>query len=266
MTGIEGVWIEFLVRAGATAFVVIFIAWAAARFNPLVGGILVGLPIVLGPAFFFITLEHEPAFVAETAAGALYSLTATQAFLAVYIIAAGRLSAVAATLAAAMAWAVTALPLAFAPHPLPAGVALFLLVTIGLRIALKRFVPASTPPASASRWPLLVLRGVAAGLLVGAVTLAASGLGPSLAGILVSFPIGFCAILLSLNLDHGAAIATKTAYAGLVGVSSLGAFCLTLATTAGITAPWAGFTLGLGASLVVTALCGLLMRGRPALR
>ncbi len=263
---LDGVWIEFLVRGGATACVVIFIAWAAARFNPLVGGVLVGLPIVLGPAFFFITMEHEPAFVAASAAGALFSLTATQVFLATYVAVAGRLSAAGAMLTAAIAWAAAALPLALAPHPLPAGLALFVAATVGFRIAIRRFVPNEPSPGSANRWPLLILRGVAAGLLVGAVTLAAGWLGASLMGALLSFPVGFCTILLSLNLDHGAAIASRTAYAGLVGVSSLAAFCLTVATMAGMTPPWIGFALSLTASLAVTVLCGAFLRPRPALR
>src|SRR5690606_39456127 len=81
---------ELLVRVCATGFVVVFVAWLAARLGPVAGGILVGLPIVLAPGFFFMLREQPPAFVAAAAAGALFSLAGTQVFLGAYVAAASR--------------------------------------------------------------------------------------------------------------------------------------------------------------------------------
>jgi hypothetical protein len=257
-------WAEFLIRALATGFVVVFIAWSAARLGPAVGGVLVGLPIVLAPGFFFLVRDHSPAFVAEVAAGALFSLAATQGFLGAYVVgAAFTRSASLATLSAATCWAVLALPLAFMPHPPLAGAGLFVMATIIARLVGRRFVRPLPSAPSPARWSLLILRGVAAGLLVGMVTLAAAKLGPALAGMLVAFPIGFCVILLSLSMDHGPALAARTAYTGLIGVASLAAFCLVLATALKALSPSLAFVAALGASFALTAVMTLASRRMP---
>lgn len=251
---------ELLVRVCATGFVVIFVAWLAARLGPVAGGILVGLPIVMAPGFFFMLREQPPAFVAAAAGGALFSLVGTQVYLGAYVAAAPRLGAAGAALAAIAGWCATAIPLAFVPHPAWAGAALFAAVSVGLRMGCARLLPARTRAAGPTRWSLLIARAVAAGLLVGLVTLAAARLGPALAGTLIAFPIGFSVVLLSLNIDHGPAMAARTAHAGLLGVVSLAVFSLALALALAILSPWIAFLAALAASLAATALAGLVAR------
>jgi hypothetical protein len=251
---------ELLVRVCATGFVVVFVAWLAARLGPVAGGILVGLPIVLAPGFFFMLREQPPAFVAAAAAGALFSLAGTQVFLGAYVAAASRLGAVGAMLAAIAGWCAAALPLAFLPHPAWAGAALFAAVTAGLRLGCARLLPQRPRAAGPTRWSLLIARAVAAGLLVGLVTLAAARLGPALAGTLIAFPIGFSVILLSLNLDHGPAMAARTAYAGLLGVVSLAVFSFALALALAVLPQWVAYLAALAASLAATAIVGFAAR------
>lgn len=259
-------WGEFLIRALATGFVVVFIAWVAARLGPLIGGILVGLPIVLAPGFFFLVRDEPVAFVTVTASSALFSLAATQLFLGAYVMVAPRLQPGAAILAAAAAWGLMALPFSLLPRQPFIGAALFAVTTVAMRLIGRRFLRTAPASGSGTRWRLLILRGVAAGLLVGCVTLAANALGPSLAGMLIGFPIGFCVILLSLSIDHGAAIAAQTAYTGLMGVASLAAFCLVLAVAIPVMAPWTAYSISLAASVVTTASLGLIVRQRNRLR
>lgn len=249
-----GQWTEFAIRASSTAFVVVFVAWIAARLGPTIGGVVIGLPIVLAPGFFFMLREHSVEFVVASASGAIHSLAATQIFLGAFVVASTRLGAIGATACAIAAWCVLAIPLAFAPHDPLIGTGLFALTTFLARSTGRRFVDPKKSAPSSTRWSLLVLRAVAAGILVGCVTFAATRLGASLAGTLLAFPIGFCVILLSLRLDHGAAIAGQTAHAGLVGVVSLAGFCLALALAGGILSPWAAFGAALAASLAITII------------
>lgn len=248
-----GQWAEILIRVSSTAFVVVFIAWIAARLGPMIGGVVIGLPIVLAPGFFFMLRDHAPDFVAASASGAIYSLAATQMFLGGYVVASTRFGAFGATACAIAGWCVLAIPLAFVPHDPLVGTALFALTTLLARLIGRRFVDPDKRAPSPTRWSLLILRGIAAGVLVGCVTFGASRLGASLAGTLLAFPIGFCVILLSLRLDHGAEIAGKTAYAGLVGVVSLAGFCLALAMASLPIGSWPAFGIALLASLAITA-------------
>lgn len=242
------------------------VAWAAARLGPVLGGILVGLPIVLGPAFFFLLRAQPPEFVASVAASALFSLVATQFFLGAYIVASRSGSAILPTLAGIAAWCVVALPLSRTPHWLLPGAALFLASTVVLWLVGRRFLPQQKAVGAATRWLHLIARGIAAGLLVGLVTLTSSALGPSLAGTFVAFPVGFCVVLLSLNLDYGSAVAAQTAHAGLLGASSLATFVLALAFLLPALSPWAAFAASLVLSLLTTAALGLRSRKTRPLR
>jgi hypothetical protein len=257
-----GQWTEFLIRASSTAFVVVFIAWIAARLGPAIGGVVIGLPIVLAPGFFFMLRDHPAEFVSASASGAIFSLAATQIFLGAFVAASTRIGAIGATACAIAAWCVLAIPLAFVPHDPLAGTALFALATFLARLIGRRFVDPEKRTPSPTRWSLLMLRGIAAGVLVGCVTFGASRLGPSLAGTLLAFPIGFCVILLSLRLDHGAAIAGQTAYAGLVGVVGLAGFCLALALASRLVAPWPAFGAALLASVAITTVLTVIAQSR----
>jgi hypothetical protein len=254
----NGVWLEFLVRAGGTALVVVTIAWAAARLGPVLGGILVGLPIVLAPGFFFLLQAQTAEFSAIVAVGTLYSLIASQVFLVTFLLACRWGSGVLATLAAIAGWIVAAIPLAAVPHHVLAGVGLFAISTTSLWLLGGRFLPAEAPSSSGTRWLLLIARGVAGGLLVGSVTLTANALGPSLSGTLMGFPIGFCVVLLSLSLDHGTAVAARTAHAGILGTLSLAGFLVVMALTLPVLPAWGAFTASLATSLLVTAALGWL--------
>jgi hypothetical protein len=249
-----GPWTDFLVRMSSTAIVVVFITWIAARLGPRIGGVLIGLPIVLAPGFFFMLRDHTSDFVGSSASGALYSLAATQIFLGAFVVASKRLDALPALGCAILAWCALAFPFASLPHHPVAGAGLFALATILARRIGRRFVHTGRLPPSPTRWSLLILRGLAAGVLVGCVTFAASRLGASLSGTLLAFPIGFCVILLSLRLDQGPEMASQTAHAGLVGVIGLAGFCLVLAVASRLIAPWPAFGAALLASVAVTAI------------
>jgi hypothetical protein len=245
-------WLEFAVRVFASGLIVLTVAWAAARLGPAIGGVLAGLPIVLAPGFFFLIAEADANFVSEMAAGTLFSMIATQGFLLAYIWATPRAGPLLALGMAALTWVLIALPLNTVAHGLVVGVAGFALTTVGAWLIGRRFVstdlPAMAPPAGAK----LVFRGIAAGLLVGSVTVASPLLGPSLAGAMLGFPIGFCVILLSLDLDYGSAVAGRTAHSGLLGVVSLATFSAVLSYGAGQVSAWTGFLAALSASVLVT--------------
>lgn len=260
-----GLWMDFLGRASATAFVVVFIAWAAVRLGPAMGGILVGLPIVLAPGFYFLLRDYEPSFVAETAAGALFSLAATQVFLATYVTLSRR-GALPAIGCSVLAWAAAALLLKELPHPPLLGGLLFVLVSLGLYRLTRRSVPPAGPGLRGMNWKLLIARGVSAGLLVALVTLLAATLGSTFAGLLIAFPIGFSVVALSLHLDYGAAAAAQALHAGIGGVTSLAAFTLSLALALRVMPPEAAFLLALLLSLLTTAFSSFVVvrrRRRP---
>jgi len=252
--------VAMLVRMAATAAVVVAISWAVGALGPRIGGALAGLPIVLGPGFFFLAHQAPADFAAHAAAYALLSLCATQCFLLAYIVAASRRGPAVSLLAALSAWACGALVFREAPAWPLAGGALFALATwLAWRIG-GPFVPAAPRAKGKAGVVLLLVRGGLAGLLVAAVTTAASWLGPADAGLLMAFPIGFTVMALTIHQQMGGPVVAATLHSALLGTLALGSFCLCLALTLRTWPPLAALGAGLAVSMGVTLL--LLTRHR----
>lgn len=209
-----------LLRTLGTAAVVVGAGWAAMRLGPLAGGLLAGLPLVMGPGFFFLLRQTPAAVVAQMASHTLLALDQGP----------GRALALFALLTAA------------------AGV-------WGVRLRLPR--PSSPGPAG---WAQLVQRRLLAGAVIGWITTASHWLGPALAGALIGFPVVFSAATLTLHQRQGAASASALLHAALPGAGSLAAFCAALAWALPHWPPYAAFAASVAAAVFVTAALMLARR------
>lgn len=243
---------QLLIRMVATAIVVIGVAIAVGRLGPAVGGRLAGLPIVLGPGFFFLMRQADAAFVSSAAAHAILSLTATQLFLLVYVATARRVAPIVSLLLAICAWSAAAMAFRAIPAEPLAGIALFALVTLLAWQAGRVFVRSTPARRGAENRRLLLLRGLLAGLLVAVVTTLSDRLGPTGAGLLMAFPVGYTVLSVTLHEQMGADVAAATLHSAILGTISLAGFCGTLALLAPVLAGWGAYLAALAASLVIT--------------
>lgn len=255
---------ELAVRMAATAFVVIAVSWAVGAFGPFVGGALAGLPIVLGPGFYFLAMSAPAPFVFQAAAYALLSLCATQGFLLAYIVTASRAGPPVSLLAAGAAWLAMALAVRLLPgQPLPA-LALFLAVTAAAWRVGGRFVRPDLAVKGRAGFALLLARGIIAGVLVALVTAASGWLGPAMAGLLMAFPVGYTMVGFTLHQKLGAASAVAMLHSAITGSISLAGFCIALAFA--IPHWTAGAALGGALATSVAVTCGILLRRRVSRR
>lgn len=241
-------------RVLATALIVIAITLAVERLGPKIGGALAGLPIVIGPGFFFLLAERGAAFSAEAAAYALLSLSATEAFLLAYCAAAARLPAGASVLAASGAWLGSAYLLSHLPPSPVLGLLLFILAAAGARRAIGRLLRVERLRGPKGGAVLLAVRGLAAGLLVAAVTLAADRLGTGWSGILIAFPVGFAVVSVTIHHRSGRETAIATLHAATLGVGSLAAFSFVLSATVLALSPTIAFASAVAAGMALTGL------------
>lgn len=77
----------------STTLVVVCVSLAAVRLGPKIGGVLAGMPIVLGPGYFFMIREQSEQFVANASLGSLQAMLATLMFCLGYVLLAPRLGA-----------------------------------------------------------------------------------------------------------------------------------------------------------------------------
>lgn len=252
----------FLVRLAATAGIVVAVTLLVDRLGPRIGGVVAGLPIVVGPGLAFIALDETPSYLGEAAGFVLVSLTATAAFLLAYGRAARQAGPAAALLLAIGAWAGTAILLAGIGMGPVVAAGLFALASLLAARLLRRAGPGpAAPPGKAGRFALFLRAGLA-GALVGAVSLASRALGPELAGILLAYPIGMTVIAVTIHQRQGSRIVIATLAATALGSLSIGAFALAVA----LLAPVAGGAVALAAALGAALLVSLLLLALGARR
>jgi hypothetical protein len=239
-------------RVFTTASVVVAVAWAVGAFGPLIGGVLAGLPVILGPGFYFLVTQAPAPFVSQAASYALLSLCATQFFLLAYIATAWRGIPLASLGCAIVTWLLAALVLQFLPAHPALGMALFVLTTGACRHLSIRFI--SPVPAMTDKpgWGLLVARGLLAGTLVAAVTTLSYWLGSSGSGLLLAFPIGYTVVAVTVHQKYGTASAVATLRSALLGTASLAGFCATLALAIPHGSAATAFAIALATSVLIT--------------
>ncbi|MBF5006570.1 hypothetical protein [Diaphorobacter caeni] len=249
-----------LIRMLCTAIVVIGVSWSVGAFGPIIGGALAGLPMVMGPAFFFLVRQAPVDFVSLTATYTLISLAATQAFVLAYLFASRRHRPLASLAIAFGAWVITAALCRMLPPYLWLGVALFVVVTWGAIRVSRPFVDRTAGTGGKAGWPLLLLRGALAGVMVASITTASGWLGASSAGILLAFPIGYTVIATTIHERYGSASVIATLHAALLGGCSLAVFCFCVAVFVQHMEPMVGLLLATVASMLTTT--ALVLRTR----
>lgn len=264
MTEFDIAWAAIPARGLAAALFVGGVIWLMERSSPFIGGIVLALPIVTAPAYVFLVLQHEPAFVAAAAQGSLATVGAVLLFL-VAVIALVRRIPMPATLAAALAiWLAIGVIIRLLPASLITSLAVLILCGL-IAWQAGRSVPL-TAPAARSRSPLfeVALRGAAAGLLVVGVSILAETVGPQIAGIFSSFPVALLTVCWFLPRRLDAAGIRAALRATQIGLISHVPFFLCLALLGPRLAKnqgdFSAFALGILGSLGVALALALLRR------
>lgn len=252
--------IAIAARGLATAGFVGGVVALMERTSPFIGGIVLALPIVTAPAYLFIILHQEPAFVAQAALGSLATVGAVLMFLITAIALVGRLPMPATLPGALGAWLLTGLIIRSLPVALP--ISLGIVVLTGMLAWITGRHVTMTAPAARGRspWYEIVLRGCAAGLLVAVVSGLAHLLGPTVAGIFASFPVALITVCWFLPRRLEAAGIRAALRAAQVGMISHIPFFTGLAILGPHLGLLPAFAIGLAGSLCIAVALALLRR------
>lgn len=242
-----------LTKLIATAIVVIGVSVAVGRLGPRLGGIMAGTPIILGPGYYFMLQDWPAGFVEEAALATLHALIATLLFSITFVLAAGRLGALASLALATLCWLPTAWLFSYLPGGIVIAVLIYGLVLVAAEVIKRLLALDQTRAAAATGWLDLVVRGLLAGVLVAVATTVAARSGPMLSGVLVGFPVGLFTIGWALYDRYGANVARATVAAAQQGMLSLVAFAVVTALLVSHVHPMATFALSLLASIGVSA-------------
>jgi len=215
-------WLALAVKMAVTAGFVIMAAIVAERAGAAIGAIVATLPIAAGPAYFFVALEHDSAFISASAIGSIASHTATAVFSLVFIVLAQHNGMVVSVGAAVASWFAVAFLLRSVNWSF-AGVAAINIATYLACIALtNRYRHVQMPPI-VRKWYDIPVRAVMVACLVAVVVGSSGHVGPTVTGLFAVFPIVMTSLMVIFHPRVGgpasAALIANTMW-GLVGFAA----------------------------------------------
>jgi len=208
-------------RMAVTAAFVVTASLITERSGPVIGALVATLPISAGPAYVFLALDHDAAFIAE---GALASLpiNAVTIFLGLtYVVLAQRQSALVSFFGAVAVWIALAALSRTVHWSLIDGL-LANAITFAICLPLLRRFRNVRMPLITRRWYDIPLRASLVATLVATVVTLSGWVGPYVSGTMALFPVVFTSMMLILHPRIGGpATAAVIANAGW-GLMGLG--------------------------------------------
>src|SRR3972149_6945606 len=97
-------WLSLALKLALTAGIVVSASVVVERAGPLIGALVVTLPVTVWPAYVFLSLDHDAAYVAASAQSGLAVNAVSAVFMLVYVVLAQRRGLLASLVAAAACW------------------------------------------------------------------------------------------------------------------------------------------------------------------
>ncbi len=227
------------------------ISLAGRIYGPFVGGILGGLPVIMGPILAFLAVEQGSDFVAQSATAALSGMISISIFCYIFARASENYQVFACLIMSLIGFAISTVVFSFIElPPLKA-----LITVVAFLITFLLVLPIKQDDITFYQTPKIEIffRMVAAVLLLFIITGLAEIMGPRLSGLLAPFPIAgsVLASFTHYNSGHDATVRLLDGYMrGLFGTT---AFSFVLATQINI--------FGIFPTLLLSALAAVLIGG-----
>jgi len=182
-----------------------FIVSAAAiteRSGPVIGALVTTLPLSAGPSYIFLALDHDAAFIAESARASLPANMATVFLVLIYTILAQRQTLAISSGFAIAGWmALATVVRAF--HWSLAGGIIFDALGFAICLPLLHRFRHVAMPLITRRWYDIPLRAALVAMLVATLAVLSSWVGPGLSGTMALFPISFTCMMFALHRRIG---------------------------------------------------------------
>jgi len=258
-------WLPLLVKAVATALLVVSASAVAEALGPFWGALIASLPVSAGPAYVFLAMQHGAEFVAASALSSCAANAATGLFLIVYGISAGSMSSWRSLGAAVLVWLAASLATQqVAWTPFTAFLLNFAVYGAGFALlnAAHSMKPKLIPPAQRRRLDLPV-RAAAVAAFVSLVVAVSSALGPKATGIAAVFPISLISLIVIVRPRIGGPASSLLAANAL---RSMLGFGMTLLALHLAIRPWGVVTAFVIAALVSAFWSAALLLSRRRMR
>jgi hypothetical protein len=191
-----------IVRMAITAAFVVTASIITERSGPVIGALVATLPISAGPSYVFLAVDHDAAFIAQSALASLPINAATIFLSLTYVVLAQRHSLWVSVGAAVVVWLSLATLVRMTQWSFASGV-LVNAVAFAICLPLMRRFRAVRMPPIARRWYDVPLRASLVATVVATVVTLSGWVGPKVSGIIALFPAVFTSLMLILHARIG---------------------------------------------------------------
>jgi hypothetical protein len=223
-------WLLALIKAVVTASLVVFSSAVAEALGPFWGALIIGLPVVTGPTYAFLALQHGRDFLAASALSSFAANAATGLFLIVYGVLARKMPPWTCLGTAVLTWFAASLT-THAFMWTPETALLLNLAVYGSGFVLLKSVrnaESRLTPLAQRRWFALPVRAIAVGSFVSLVVAVSSILGSNATGIAAVFPVGFISLIVIVRPRIGGEASSQLAAHALRSMLGFGMMLLAL--------------------------------------
>jgi uncharacterized membrane protein (GlpM family) len=219
-----------MIKMAITAGFVVLASLITERVGPVIGALVSTLPVAAGPGYVFLALDHDAAFLAQAAVASLAVNAATGIYGMVYVLLAQRFALWIALPAGFATWLLSAVLIRAFDWTLARALAANLLVyAIAVPLA-ARFRHVRMPPAR-RRWYDVPLRAAMVATLVATLVSASDRVGPTVSGVIATFPIVLTSLMLILQPRIGGPATAAVIANGMWGLVGFGLALLALHVT-----------------------------------
>jgi len=215
-------WLSLALKLVLTAGIVVSASVVVERAGPLLGALVVTLPVTVWPAYAFLSLDHDATYLAASARSGLAVNAVTAVFMLVYLVLARKRGLIASIVPAIACWAGLAW-LAGSVVWSAGGAALLNLIGYPACLWLSRRFSDIQVPRLARQWYELPLRTALVCALMGSVLGLSHWAGPATTGMLAVYPISTTSTMLIVHARIGGRASAAVIANGLWGMLGIGA-------------------------------------------
>ena len=251
-----------LLKIVMTVTIVVAATIVVERSGPFIGALIAALPTAAGAVYIILALEHQPAFIAQSAVGSMAANASVTLFAFTYALLAQRRGLLVSLAGAFAVWFVCAGLLRLVNWTPASAIALNVIVIGAAIIASRRFRVESAKQRVKATPADIAWRAAIVALCVVVVTTASHSIGSFASGVFAVFPVAMGSFFLILHPRVGGPAAASVAAhipAPLFGLALGFVAVHYLAESIGV---WWSYAAGLAIGIAWNALIWLIRRRR----
>jgi len=254
--------LSLILRMAVAAAFVVIASMITERSGPAVGALVATLPVSAGPSYLFLALDHDDAFIAQSALASLPMNGATVLMSLVFVSLVQRCGLLISLLSGFGMWVAGAIAVRAFEWSLAGGI-LFNAAAFALCLPLVQRFRVAKMPLVTSRWYDIPLRAALVATLVAIVVTLSNVVGPRISGVIALFPAVFTSLILILTPRIGGRATAAVLANGQWGLIGFGAAIVLLHFAAQPLGRAAALTLALATCIAWNL--GLFFYGRRKL-